>query len=761
MKILIAFVLFVSCGLPAMAGLTPEQVASFVKSESYYDSDDDARAPVYRALKNAPTAAPVPAAVAALSKQWNVSPGVASAVIEATVLAADAYEAEEVEKIDTQYAAALKEAPESRYVWNVAVAFWGEHGRCGDSKLRDAYLSKAFTADPTFMLAGCPNWLPTYAARQPRNLQARFALKDLYEDQHLAAALASSRWMLDAFPMPGAPPPDEAHRLAIRRHWALLDQAGLGDELLKDAAARTPPELDALLHAQPGDDVKLSGEPLVGRKEAQESFEDARRAWLLALLLAGRGDDARAAYDAKLDGDGVMRDVLKGAGKKVDLFERYVGDGEKGLLWYDAQNGVQSMRAASTFLAANRFPSAARMLDGHVCSARRDNLPIEDQRQLEAMPQPFADYLAYYTRLLGERDAKLKCPSRTSARMSSQLPRFTEIAMSSAQKAGREVDSLDVELPLPKSFSLVRAEKSGDRIFAVCLSSAVDPGGEVSRGGYWLLRSADGGHHWLDPLYLGFQDHGPYVVREKARMSMFIDDGVRLEVDVEELDPDSITFPPVMLSSRREAHDVYIDIPFADLEKDSDGDGFPDLLEVKLQTDPARADSDGDGLSDRFDDFPQVSARADPHALAPIVIDLLKRVAGYEHAGIIEPMRKGSERGDILLRDRQRSGVGSLLFMFIEGDSALFAGLRTQEQTIVVNDAQITDLQARFGPFYPLSFPAILIDESGTRAFVSWSAGWVGGSLMYHRTKNGAWEAKELSSWITRVPPGPGIDLSG
>src|SRR5690349_19360527 len=286
------------------------------------------------------------------------------------------------------------------------------------------------------------------------------------------------------------------------------------------------------------------------------------------------------------------------------------------------------------------------------------------------MPQPFADYLAYYTRLLGERDAQLKCPSRTASRMSSQLPRYTEIAMSRAQKTGREVDSLDVELPLPQSFSLVRAEKSGDRIFAVCLSSAVDPGGEVSRGGYWLLRSTDGGHQWLDPLYLGFQDHGPYVVHEKARMSMFIDGGVRLEVDVEELDPDSITFPPVMLTSRREAHDVYIDIPFADLEKDSDGDGFPDLLELKLQTDPARADTDGDGLGDRFDDFPQVSARAEPHVLAPIVIDLLKRVAGYEHAGIIEPLRKGGERGEILSGDRQRSGMGSLLFKFIEGDAA-------------------------------------------------------------------------------------------
>jgi hypothetical protein len=750
MKGIVAFALLVALGMPAMAGLTPKQVASFVESGSDFDSDDDPRAPVYRALKNAPTAAPFSAAVSTLSKQWKIPASAAASIIEAMVLGVDAYELAEVEKIDAKYRAALKEAPDSANAWNVAVLFWSEQGRCGDSTLRDTYLSKAFTADPDFTPTGCPNWLPTYTAQHPQNLFARFTLADIYEGQDLAAALASSRWMLDAFPKRGAAPPDEAELLAIRRLWAFLDQAGLGNELLKDASGRTPSELEALLRGQPRDDVKLFGEPLVGKMEAQDSFDEARRAWLLALQLGRRGEEARAAYDSKLDGDGLMRDLLKGVGKGVDLFDRYVGDGEKGLLWHDAQNGVQSMRAASAFLAANRFPSAARMLDTHACVADANNLSEEGRRQLKSLPQPFADYLAYYTRLLAERDAQLNCPTRTSTRMSSRLPHHAEIAMSTAEKARRELKGPDIELPLPESFSLVRAEKSGDRIFAVCLSTAVDPGGEVSRGGYWLLRSMDGGHLWLDPLYLGFQDHGPYVVRDKARMSMFIDGGVRLEVDVEELDPESITFPPVALSTRREAHDLYIDLSLADLEKDSDQDGFPDLLEVKLQTNPALADSDGDGLSDRFDDFPQVSARAEPHPLAPIVLDLLRRVAGFEHAGIVEPMRNGEDR-DPLARDRQRSGMGSLLFKFIEGDAALFAGLRTQEQTIVVNAAQIAELQAGFGPFYPLSFPAILIDEWGTRAFVMWDAGWVGGSLMYHRTNAGAWEARELGDWITRV----------
>jgi hypothetical protein len=755
----ILVVLLVTVGVPAMAGLTRAQVASFLEDQSDLDMDDDPRVAVYRALKDAPAASPVKAAASSLSTQWKISASAATAVIEGTVLSVEAFEPEQVAKVDALYRKALKEAPDSAGVWGVAIVFWSMQGRCDDTALRDAYLSKPFADDPNIMPAACLSWFPSFAARHPQNLLARYFLIDYYEgeDRNSAAALAASRWMLDAFPKGGAVP-DEAERLAIRRLWNLLDRAGLGDELLKDVTVRTPLERDALLYAEPGGDINLNGERLASKSLALDSFRDARRAWLLALLLAGRGDEARAAYVAKHDGDDLMHDLLHGVGKDVDLFDRYVGDGEKGLLWHDATSSVQSMRAASTFLEANRLPSAARLLDTRVCAGDPDDLNAEDKRQLMALPKPFAHYLEYYTRLLAERDARLKCPPRlATGEMSARLPHHEEIPLTAAEKRRRLLPDLALDIPLPDSFSLVRAEKSGDRVFAVCLSSAVDPGGEVSRGGYWLLRSTDGGHAWLDPLYLGFQDHGPYVVREKARVSMFAGNAVRLEVDVEELDPTSITFPPVALRYRREAHDLYIDIPLADLEKDTDADGFPDLLESKLQTDPARADTDGDGLSDRFDDFPQVSSRAEPHPLAPIVVDVLKRVAGYEHAGIIEPARKGGESGDLLLRDRARSSMGSLLFKFIEGEASLFAGLRTGEQTIVVDAAQIAELQSRFGPFYPVSFPSILLDASGTRAFVEWSAGWVGGTLMYTRTKDGAWEGKELGGWITRAPPKTGI----
>jgi hypothetical protein len=60
-------------------------------------------------------------------------------------------------------------------------------------------------------------------------------------------------------------------------------------------------------------------------------------------------------------------------------------------------------------------------------------------------------------------------------------------------------------------------------------------------------------------------------------------------------------------------------------------------------------------------------------------------------------------------------------------------------------------MSARSGPFYPLSFPTILVDPQRTRAFVSWSAGWTGGTITY-RLRNGRWVGKAGAQWVTQEP---------
>ena len=86
----------------------------------------------------------------------------------------------------------------------------------------------------------------------------------------------------------------------------------------------------------------------------------------------------------------------------------------------------------------------------------------------------------------------------------------------------------------------------------------------------------------------------------------------------------------------------------------------------------------------------------------------------------------------------QRARAGSVLFQFVSGDASQFVGLLAEGQVIVLDERQEAEIRARSGPFYPLSFPTILVDPSGKRALVKWSAGWTGGTLIY-RLRNGRW----------------------
>jgi hypothetical protein len=64
------------------------------------------------------------------------------------------------------------------------------------------------------------------------------------------------------------------------------------------------------------------------------------------------------------------------------------------------------------------------------------------------------------------------------------------------------------------------------------------------------------------------------------------------------------------------------------MSPDDDGDGLPNAIEIATGTDPFNADSDGDGVSDGGDHFPLDATRtqrpaADPNDTTPPVINLL------------------------------------------------------------------------------------------------------------------------------------------
>ena len=762
MRKIVALLLLIACGSgPVFAEVTAKDIAAFLKRNDVYAQDGfAARSEFYKALNDAPQDAKVAGAAALLAERWKISTKVAAELIDATLSAESAIGEDEASqrqqnRIEAEFRGAIAAEPQSAEAWSMAILFWANQGRCDDAQLRDEYFSKSFAESHYLRLFDCENWIPTFARLHPDNLEARFALARYLEDRDGAAALALNRWALDALPRTSNVPA-EARLYAVRSYWTLLGASGLVQVLLDEIDKTSGESRDKLLHQEAKAAPEFGQYEMGGLLDAQNRQVGASRQWLAALIWSGRVDEARAelkAHPTKEDDDYLL-DVLAGTGKG-DLWDRYVGDGEAGWLWEIEREGDIAMRLAARFLAANRMPSAAEMLRDKLCHPYFDrNGWAQIEQELMRLPTAYQKYRQQHSEWIAAARREAGCAvtsTREATPMSSQLKRFPEVPLTQVERSRAAWPNYSGKIPLPASFELVRAEKSATEIRAVCISPAVDPGGEVTRGGYWLLRSADGGANWSSPVYLGFQDHNPYVVSPTARVSMFAPGVLRLEAEVAELDPDSIMFPPVALATRREARDLYIDIPLEAIERDTDGDGLTDLLEAKLATDPANVDTDGDGLSDRFDDFPQASARAAPNALAPIVVDVLRQLTGYERAGIIEPVRKQNEKDRAFLTGLRRADAGSMLFRFVEGDAKMFAGLRADGQVIVLDADQIAAIRARSGPFYPLSFPAILIDPQHTRALVKWSAGWTGGTISYH-LENGRWKSTHGSDWITRAP---------
>jgi len=64
----------------------------------------------------------------------------------------------------------------------------------------------------------------------------------------------------------------------------------------------------------------------------------------------------------------------------------------------------------------------------------------------------------------------------------------------------------------------------------------------------------------------------------------------------------------VLVIERTSGGPLQLSLP--DIGKDTDGDGLPDLVELRLRTDPQKPDSDGDGLLDSEDSAPNGAAKA-------------------------------------------------------------------------------------------------------------------------------------------------------
>lgn len=258
---------------------------------------------------------------------------------------------------------------------------------------------------------------------------------------------------------------------------------------------------------------------------------------------------------------------------------------------------------------------------------------------------------------------------------------------------------------------LIRCESRGDERVAVDKSELLDPRG-MWGSGYWIVHSRDGGKSW-ERLYTGIRTDAPYRVVESSTISMFGGDHLSLESDF--LD----TAPNDPWPSRRVLRRAMLSLSWEVLRRDSDGDGYTDLVEERMVTDPHAADSDGDGIDDAHDPLPQIV----PPRIAPPEAEVMRAV-----------MPKGVGR----------DGGAALII----GDRTIMAGVPSTASVIVLTREEAEAYAAKFGWTAFSDFSDVVIARDGQRAKVYLNFATSGNSYDLTRTPTG-WIAKSNGGWVS------------
>jgi len=295
--------------------------------------------------------------------------------------------------------------------------------------------------------------------------------------------------------------------------------------------------------------------------------------------------------------------------------------------------------------------------------------------------------------------------------------------------------------PLPEGYEPVRIGRDGDRIAVISLSQNLDPTGEVSMGGYWVHLSTDGGKSWGMPLYTGLADRFPYVVVPDAKMPLFDGDALTIAVDEKLLDTRSISYPPVALRTLRSKAGLYVRIPIAELQRDSDGDGLTDLAARHLLI-------AGDASTPRaflVGKSPGIPCTGDASLRAAMQAVLEKIFSGGTGA-LFEPVDRSPTAPLTIPRGADTNSARRPIL--IEGNPADYACLKPNRRMIVYGREQLDYLRRVTPDFHAVSLGPVVMNRAGDRGYLKWSTGWSGGTFRIRRV-DGQWQIDETSSWIT------------
>lgn len=310
-------------------------------------------------------------------------------------------------------------------------------------------------------------------------------------------------------------------------------------------------------------------------------------------------------------------------------------------------------------------------------------------------------------------------------------------------KAGGAQNQKTAE-PRVAAFWPLRWEKQGARIVVLAASQRLDPTGEVSPGGFWLLVSMKNGP-WRE-VYLGFSDHRPFTPRRTSKVPLLdAKDVVRVEVDEAPLDDESITFPPIGLRADTKRSGVVLQSTLAELTKDSDGDGLSDLVEGRLLLNPNAKDTDGDGVSDALDATPRLDDRLPPTVTAEALNAFFESTSSRDQPPALVVTPNATDIAGAVGRPRS---VELDDVQWLVGTPGSFAGLTPLTRVITVSPAELEASRRLFGLWFPMDLQ-VYASTDGRHALIIWSERWRGGSARLDKDEKGVWQVTLLSSWIT------------
>jgi hypothetical protein len=247
----------------------------------------------------------------------------------------------------------------------------------------------------------------------------------------------------------------------------------------------------------------------------------------------------------------------------------------------------------------------------------------------------------------------------------------------------------------------VRAERKGRRVEVIASSY------DYEDCRYSVILSSDGGTTWSRPLSAGLELSRRYTVREGSALRLLAGDHLHFEVQRHEAEPDAegpaAGTAPAEGQSGRAVRGIYLDIPIAALERDSDGDGLTDLTEECLVTDPEDPDTDHDGLPDGVDTLPQVASQRAPGAESQAL------------AGMFAAMRWDDQFGGFPAPLDART-------QFWLADRQLFTALHLRTRLVVLTPRELDLAEKKLGPIFVRTIRIFVVDHAGRHGYAIWTS---------------------------------------